>query len=275
MSKPELCGANLLMDGVAGRIDGHAHVFRADLPLSPSRRYSPRHDALLSDYSRLLRAHGLNGAILVQPSFLGSDNSYLLAALEEGRQARDLAFRGVAVLDPARDYGPAALEMLDAAGIIGIRLNLVGRGGEALSELSQWRSLLAAVSARGWHVELHCEGSRLAPVLASLLEVCRTVVIDHFGLPSAPDPARCPGHQAILAAPKGRVLVKVSAPYRVFPAEESRSAAERCGPFFASFLATLGPERLLWGSDWPWTRFEGRHDFGQAFRWWGQWLSGS
>ncbi len=263
----ELSGANRFMGGLKGTFDGHAHVFRVDLPMAAERRYTPKAPAPLATFAGLLRGEGLDGALLVQPSFLGTDNAQLLAALKQGGAWTDLAFRGVAVLSPEEPDWRDQLQRYDAAGVVGLRLNLVGR----LEDLAAWRPLLAAVSDLGWHVELHCEGGRIPTLLPTLLDLCQILVIDHFGLPWPDQPLDCPGHRALLSAPPERLLVKVSAPYRVFPELTSRQAAERATPIFTSFLDRLGPDALLWGSDWPWTRFEGRHSYAEALSWRALW----
>ena len=48
---------------------------------------------------------------------------------------------------------------------------------------------------------------------------------------------------------KGRTWVKLSAAYRM----ESLDIAEACAKVL---LKNCGPERLLWGSDWPFAAFE-------------------
>ena len=62
-------------------VDTHAHVFVQGLALAATRRHSPEHDATTADYLALLDAHGCSHGVLVQPSFLGSDNSFLVRAL--------------------------------------------------------------------------------------------------------------------------------------------------------------------------------------------------
>ena len=62
-------------------IDTHAHVFRQGLALADTRRHTPDYDATLTQYLALLDAHGVARGVLVQPSFLGTDNSHLVAAL--------------------------------------------------------------------------------------------------------------------------------------------------------------------------------------------------
>src|SRR5687768_9551258 len=95
----------------AGRIDCHAHVFRADLRFAAGSRYAPTADARAEDYLGVLDAAGIAAALLIQPSFLGTDNSYMLEAIARAPQR----FRGVAVVAP--DIMANELAALAAAGI--------------------------------------------------------------------------------------------------------------------------------------------------------------
>lgn len=269
----QLCGANRLMGIPDGDLDGHAHVFEAGLPLAAVRRYAPSHDALLSDYVGLLDQHGLAGGLLVQPSFLGSDNTYLLAALHACRhESRNKSMRGVVTLEP--DTAPEMLDRMSHAGVVGMRFNLYGKGAGFQFDIEPWRRLLREVSQRGWHIDLHCEGHVLTEVLPLLLSAAETVVVDHFGLPDPLDPLHCAGQKAILRAPAGRVFVKASGPYRVFRDDRSDSAAERCVEVFQRLYETLGPDQMLWGSDWPWTQFDGRHSYADCLAWLTRWSMG-
>ena len=77
-------------------IDTHAHVFTQDMQMIEGRRYTPAYDALIADYSAMLDDNGLSHGVLVQISFLGTDNSYLLRTLRQ-EPAR---LRGIVVVDP-------------------------------------------------------------------------------------------------------------------------------------------------------------------------------
>ena len=72
------------------------------------------------EMARALDAHGLSHGVLVQPSFLGTDNRYLLEALRGCPQR----LRGVVMLEPT--VSDAELQAMDALGVCGMRLNLVG-----------------------------------------------------------------------------------------------------------------------------------------------------
>jgi predicted TIM-barrel fold metal-dependent hydrolase len=229
-------------------VDTHAHIFRRGLPLASVRRYAPDHDATLADYLRMLDAHGIARGVLVQPSFLGTDNSHLL----EGLAAAPRRLRGIAVVSP--DAGADELARLDACGVVGLRLNLVG--GAPLPDLAAppWRTLLRAAADLGWQVEVHREARDLPLLLAPLLDAGVNVVVDHFGRPDPAAGIADPGFRALLETGSSRrVWVKLSAAYR----NGAGGAGERIAHAAMPLLrAAFGLDRLLWGSDWPHTRFE-------------------
>ena len=81
--------------------DCHAHICGPQNlhRFIPERIYSPP-DALLTDYGHLLRTLGCARAVLVQPSFYGTDNSAMLAAMT----AAGPAFRGLSRRRGPRRY---------------------------------------------------------------------------------------------------------------------------------------------------------------------------
>jgi len=229
-------------------IDTHAHVFLAGRPMAVGRRYSPDYDAPLDAYLDVLDKHGIARGVLVQPSFYGTDNSLMLECLA----ADPTRLRGVAVLAP--ETTDQDLETLDRGGVVGVRFNLIGSGPGLLKEPAQ-RQLLRRVQALGWHVEVQAEGADWPSVLRALEDHDGPIVVDHFGRPNPALGAACEGFQAILREGSGgRIYVKLSAPYR-------------CGgvdvqPYTEALMRHLGPRRLLWGSDWPWTQFENGPSYG-------------
>lgn len=236
------------MTAAAARIafDCHAHVFETVAAVGRPR-YLPRRPAPLTAWTTLLDAHGLAGGVLVQPSFLGTDNRQLLAALARLPAGR---FAGVAVVE----LGVASGELADLAeaGVRGLRWNLVEGAPLPDPDAPAVCRFLEQLGMAGLHLELHLEGPRLAGYLPRLAPRVWRLVIDHGGLPDAADPADDAGLHAITSlAGKGRLWVKLSAPYR----SAARPSHVR------ALLAALGPERLVWGSDWPWTRHESGRDY--------------
>lgn len=237
-------------------VDTHAHVFVRGLELARVRRYAPDYDATLADYLGLLDQGAIARGVLVQPSFLGTDNSFLLDALAQA-PAR---LRGIAVVAP--DTSAEELERMDAAGIVGIRLNLVG--GAAIPDFNAgpWRKLLKHVADLGWQVEIHREAADLPRLLPPLLEAGVNVVVDHFGRPAPALGVDDPGFRFLLDAGTGRrVWVKLSGAYRSGGTDAGRKIALTAAPLLRD---AFGLDRLMWGSDWPHTQFEKRTDYLQT-----------
>lgn len=223
-------------------VDTHAHVFDRTCRLVTGRRYTPDFEAPVERYIAILDNAGIGYGVLVQPSFLGDDNSYLIAAL--GRYPG--RFAGIAVVDPS--VTDQALERLAQAGVRGIRYNLFGRD-PAIVDRPDYRALTARAQALDWLVEVHTPGSSLPMVLDSLLTDTDRVIVHHFGRPETADPVTDPALMKLLEFdPKGPVWVKLSAPYRLSGIDPA--------PFAEALTAKLGLDRLLWGSDWPWTQYE-------------------
>jgi predicted TIM-barrel fold metal-dependent hydrolase len=231
-------------------IDSHAHLFHRGLPLAVDRRYAPDHDAPLEAYLAELDRFGLTHGVLVQPSFLGTDNSYLLECLARA-QGR---LRGIAVLDPATSLDE--LHALDRAGVVGIRLNLVGC---ALPDLAHaaWQDFLAGIAKLGWQIELQRRAADLPALVSRLLVYELTVVLDHFALPDPALGTADPAFAEVLKlGPSRRVWVKLSGAYRNGP--QGRAFARAAYPHLRE---AFGIERLMWGSDWPHTQFEATQTF--------------
>lgn len=237
-------------------VDSHAHVFKVGLPLAHVRRYAPSYDAKPCQYIERLDRHNMKIGVLIQPSFLGTDNSYMLSAIN---RYPDRLF-GVAVIDP--DTSLEQLEALKKQNIIGIRLNLYG---VELPDLTAqvWQTCLARIKALDWHVELHYDAKGLKPFVDILLKAGVKVVIDHFGKLDTETMLNDEGFQYILSLGQTRrVWVKVSACYRLGGLSKGKEIAKTV---FPKLLEAYGAKRLLWGSDWPHTQYEESVDYDKAY----------
>jgi predicted TIM-barrel fold metal-dependent hydrolase len=236
-------------------IDTHAHVFVRDLPLASVRRYAPDYDVTVADYVQRLDQHGMSHGVLVQPSFLGSDNSYMTAAL----RAHPQRLRGIAMVDA--DISSEQLQQLDEAGVVGIRFNLVGGAELPDFAAAPWQRVLAQVAQRRWQVEIHREARDLPLIVPVLLDAGVNLVIDHFGRPDPALGVDDPGFRYLLdAAASARVWVKLSAAYRTGGVAAGMQMAMQALPLLKQ---SYGLTRLLWGSDWPHTQHEQITGYGQ------------
>ncbi|MDF3836597.1 amidohydrolase family protein [Cupriavidus basilensis] len=242
------------------QIDTHFHVFSAQAPAVGGARYRPAYGASLAQWQALSGVHGVRAGVVVQPSFFGTDNSELEAAL-----ATSCALRGVCVLGPEASAGELA--RLHGIGVRGLRWNMVGRQDDPAWRDARWPVLLEAAHALGWHLELHTEPGRLAELREWLPPVPIALVLDHFGKPAG----GAQGDARMLACARHwreqrEVYVKLSAPYRV--------GAGLAG-VVADWLHCLGEQALLWGSDWPWTNHEAQASYAGLQRGVWDWLGPS
>ena len=224
-------------------VDCHAHLFSRDAPAIPGARYRPGYAATLTEWQSHWPEAGITHGVLVQPSFFGTDNREMAAALARHPER----LRGVAVISP----GTTAQEIarLHEAGVRAARWNLYGVDDYAAFRAPEWSGALARIGARGWHLEVFVSPGRLPEVLPALAGSSLPVLFDHFG-----NPGRGAAADATFAAVEALarmrpVFCKLSGPYRV--EEDGALLARR-------WLDVAGAHALVWGSDWPWTGHEGR-----------------
>ena len=223
--------------------DCHVHVFGPTerFPFSPERRYTPG-PAAVEDLLALQRALRLDRVVIVHPSPYGADNSCTVDALRRlGPRAR-----GVAVIDAATT--DAALEEMHRAGMRGVRVNLVTMG-ESNPAVARDRLAWAAsrVAPYGWHVQIYANLPVIAALHDAIPALPTPLVVDHFGRAQAAHGIRQPGFEALLSlVRRGKVHVKLSAPYRISEQADYADAAA-----LARALIDANPERMVWGSDWP------------------------
>ncbi|MFM2483331.1 amidohydrolase family protein [Celerinatantimonas sp. YJH-8] len=226
-------------------IDSHAHIFNRHLPMVTGRRYTPAYDASLAQWFEHMARFGISHGVLIQPSFLGTDNHHLLQALATYPDR----LRGVVVIEPS--IQDQELEAMSRAGVVGARLNLMGK---SLTDYltPQWQSLYQRLAKRHWHVELHRHSDDIAQMIEALLPYGLTIVVDHFGRPQGPIDPQHPGEQAFLQAlSHPSVWLKISASYR------NGVTLEQARQMWAQLVeASGGHQRMVWGSDWPHTQHE-------------------
>jgi L-fuconolactonase len=233
------------------RIDSHLHVW--DLSASRYAWLTPDHGALYRTFgpeeaAGQLRDAGVDGAVLVQAEDSLQDTEYLLGIAE--REEWALGVVGwVQLDDPTR-----AADQLDrwqrSPSFVGVR-HLVHDDPRAdFLELPEVRASLAELAARrlpfdvpdAWPAHLP-QVERLVRDLPEL-----TVVVDHLAKPprGRADFADWRASiESVAAAPNS--VAKVSGLY----SGEAPHTVEALREVWRIALDSFGPERLMWGSDWP------------------------
>lgn len=187
---------------------------------------------------------GVKRYVFVQPSFYGTDNSYLFHSLDllAGHA------RGVVVLESS-DLSARQVDQLAQRGVRGIRVNLYSkfspltRGG--LKDIL--KRYTDKMPRAGWHIEVIAPIETVAPAAPALADSPVPIVIDHYGLPGNEGPESATGRRLLDLVGLSHVWVKVSAPYRIGADPLStRPPAE-----WLAALLRVAPDRSVWGSDWP------------------------
>ncbi|HSV45130.1 MAG TPA: amidohydrolase family protein, partial [Ramlibacter sp.] len=217
--------------------DAHVHVFEAGAPVRAGH-YTPQ-ARTLDEIEALGAAHGIGHLVLVQPSVYGTDNGVLLRALRRtpGRH------RGVAVVDGG--FTGAQLDELHAAGVRGVRFNLVSPVGNGEDDL---QALAPLLRERGWHVQWYAHAPQLPHLLALQQRSGLRFVLDHLAGLTAGVPISEDAWQALAELAAGGAWLKLSGWYRLGSWEPYADIV----PLVRRASALFG-DRLVWGSDWPHT----------------------
>jgi len=241
---PRTAGAaGPLADMPAGAIDVHNHIVGplAKYPMAANRAYTPP-EASVAQLRALRTQLGVARNVIVQPSFYGFDNSCLVDALAElGTSARGVAVVPVDVKD-------TELQRLASRGVTAVRLNL---GTAGIRDPKVAADAAHAFATRfvplGWHIQINTELPVIEGLAPMIADIKVPVVFDHIGSADAALGVNQKGFGALVALVKARnTYVKLSAPYNL----SKRADWSDVVPL-AKALIAAGPDRMLWGTNWP------------------------
>ncbi|KAL4912830.1 hypothetical protein BDW62DRAFT_193771 [Aspergillus aurantiobrunneus] len=240
--------------------DSHMHVVEPRYPVITDAAYEPTLHTI-DDAIAFESSLGIKNVVLVQPSIYGFDNSCLLDSLRRIGPSRG---RGVVVIDPA-NIQTNTLRAWHFLGVRGVRVNFRSSGKVPTSdELEQMLPEQARlIRPLGWMIQVHLPMSTI-PLLEQIIpQLGVKVCIDHFGAPDLHkgkrgqrcsfDPYTLPGFSSLIDLLKaGRTYVKISAPYRLSRDEGFQDLEIMIREFLRE-----APNRVLYATDWPHTRFSG------------------
>jgi len=228
-----------------GACDAHFHLFGppARYPYIDDPPYTPP-PVGVDDYRRMIGVLGIERAVIVHTTVSRSYQGALDALAAAGGR-----WRAIALPDPA--IGDRELERLHAAGFCGVRFNPYYNAEQELRVLD---AVVARIRPLGWHLQFHLDARDLVTLAPRLERLPLEIVIDHLGhMPPGTDTAH-PGFRILLDWLRAkRCWVKLSAPMRF---GDPRPPYPSVIPV-AQALVEAGPDRVVWGSDWPHVVFEG------------------
>jgi predicted TIM-barrel fold metal-dependent hydrolase len=251
-----LAGILISARGLAGMtvdnsyIDAHVHIWTPDTVRYPrAPHYSgPSYEPASFEPEELLshaRPAGVGRIVLVQMSFYGTDNSYMLAAMAKYKPM----FSGVAVVDHNAPGVEAEMLRLARLGVRGFRI-LPGVDGAGWLKKSGMSAMWRCGAEKG--LAMSCLVN--PEFLPSVDDMCRRfpgtpVVIDHLARIGADGSVRAPEVKALCALARHKnVNVKVSAFYALgkkqFPYTDLTD-------LIRAVYESFGAQRLMWASDSP------------------------
>ncbi|MCO5066870.1 MAG: amidohydrolase family protein [Rhizobiaceae bacterium] len=189
-----------------------------------------------------LEAHGVSHTIIVQPGAYGTDNRAMLEAIaiSNGRA------KGVACV-PLNVSGDE-LEDLKRGGIVGIRVSLVTWDSEAFDR-PEIANFLSRCREHDLYVEVFAPTARWPAILTKLIASGVHVIVEHVGWPTVTEGTGTPGFQALLEYGRStNAIIKISGGFRL---TQSGGNYDDVKPFVTDVVEAFGPDRCVWGSDWP------------------------
>ena len=240
-------------------IDAHVHVWTQDTDSYPRRdRYpvpggtdvakveaNPPHfppGELLAQ----ARPFGVSRIGLVQMSFYGTDNSYMIDAIE----ARPEVFRGFGYVDPESPGVGDRMAALLGRGVTGFRIVPEDAVVGTWLRTPGYGAMFSAAAETGQALSCLVNADALAEVDRMCAQHPRaSVVIDHLGRIGAGGPIPDAEVEALCSlARHENVTVKVSAFYAL--GREPHTHGDLI-PFIRRVYDAYGPDRLMWASDAP------------------------
>jgi len=184
---------------------------------------------------------GLERAVLVNASCYGIDNSVIIDAIAQSAGR----YRGVANADGS--FSQAKFRSLHEAGFRGARFNFVKHLGGA-PDMGVFVSVVERIRPLGWHLDLHFDAQDLPNYELLLKQLPVPFIIDHMGRVPVKNGLEQGPFQLLLNLHRNnpRCWVKISGAERLSAGPPFTDAVP-----FAKALIAAGPERILWGTDWP------------------------
>jgi predicted TIM-barrel fold metal-dependent hydrolase len=231
-------------------IDAHVHVWKpadARFPYDP-KYHGPKELPLIFTPEQLLSiAHtvGVRRIVLVQMSFYGTDNSYMLDAMKHYPSA----FSGVAVVDYDSPSLDEEMNRLQSLGIRGFRVTQGDRPVGWL-ETANMRRMWRFAAEKKLAICPLVDPSALPSLDRMCAEFSDTiVVIDHMARIGMAGAVRDQDVAALCNLSRHpHVRVKVSAFYAL---GKKRAPFNDLAPLVHALYDAYGPQRLMWGSDSP------------------------
>jgi predicted TIM-barrel fold metal-dependent hydrolase len=228
-------------------VDSHVHVWKNDqqFPWAAELKSPPKDDATPEMLLKRMQASGVERTVIVHVIYYRWDCRYTAHSVE----AYPDKFMGVCRVDP---QGASAADDVDhwvAQGLRGVRLSpSAGTDGDWIRDRAQMDAIWSRTARHKVPLCMLCPIARIPDVEKVIerfdgqLDVC----IDHMADSPIDQPDELKKLLALARYP--RVFVKISHLWSLskekYPYRDTHDQVRRLHDVF-------GPQRLMWGTDWP------------------------
>lgn len=245
-----------------GFIDAHVHVWTPDVAKYPLAAGFKREDMKPASFTpeellALARPCGVDRIVLIQMSFYGFDNSYMLDSIRRFPGV----FSGVAVIDENKD--PAAeMRRLKPLGVRGFRIRPGDRPVETWLDGPGMTAMWRCGASEGMAM-CHLVNPDSLPAIDRMCQKHpdTPVVIDHFARIGADGTVRDAEVESLCRLAKHKnTSLKISAFYAL---GRKQAPYLDLAPMIRRLLDAYGRERLMWATDCPFQVQDG-HTYSQS-----------
>ena len=244
-------------------IDAHSHIWTPDTKAYPLaagyRRFSMDPPSFtVAELQGNMKAVGVNRVVLIQMSFYGYDNSYMLDTM----RLHPGSFSGVAVIDQDAPRVDLEMRKMKGLGVRGFRIYPKNQTVDQWLDDPAMHTMWKTGGEEG--LAMCCLVDPDA--LPAIDRMCRrypktTVVIDHFARAGVGGEIRQADVKALTdLARHENAYVKISAYYAL---GKKQAPYLDLLPMIRRLLDSFGPERLMWASDGPFQVVDG-HEYGPS-----------
>ncbi len=232
-------------------IDAHSHVWTPDTahyPLAPGFRRANMEPAsfTVEELQAQMKPAGVDRVVLIQMSFYGHDNSYMLDCMKRFPGQ----FSGVAVIDQNAPHPDVEMKRLKALGVRGFRIYPKDQPVERWLDSDGLQTMFAAGAKERLNMCCLIDTNAL-PALSKACEKHpeTPVVIDHLCRIGATGTIADADVDMLCGMAKHKeVTVKVSAFYAL---GKKKPPYLDLAPMIRRVYDAFGPERLMWATDCP------------------------
>ena len=204
----------------------------------------------LEDYRRLTDGAGVAATLFMECDAADyRAEARMVAELAKAPESRLLGL--IASCRPETDEGfEPWLDEGAALGVVGYR-RILHETSDDVSRSETFRANVRRIGARGLPFDM-CFLARQLPIALELARACpdTRLVLDHCGVPDISVGGFAPWRDRITAlAAMPNVHAKLSGVLAY--CAPGRATLAEVRPYVEHVIAAFGPERCLWGSDWP------------------------